>query len=50
VATVFLLPLWDKVARTKSVPDEGEAKPIPLHPPSMLHISGTLSHKGRGKK
>ncbi|TMJ14972.1 MAG: hypothetical protein E6G93_17995 [Alphaproteobacteria bacterium] len=43
-------PVVEKVARTQSATDEGslsvEATP---HPPSMLRISRTLSHKARGK-
>jgi hypothetical protein len=46
----FLLPLWEKVARTKSVPDEGftsaERDPSPV---SHLTMRATLSHKGRGE-
>ena len=42
----FLLPLWEKVARTKSATDEGSlsAETTP-HPPSLRE--GTFSHKGR---
>src|SRR6266542_6815936 len=49
----FLLPLWEKVARTKSVPDEGslsaETDPSPvsialraIDPPSPTRGEGTL--------
>ena len=38
------------IGYAKSVLDEGfaSAERDPSHPPSMLGISGTLSHKGRG--
>jgi len=47
-ASFFLLPLWEKVARTKSAPDEGffAAETTP-HPSSLREA--TLSHKGRGE-
>jgi hypothetical protein len=46
-----LLPLWEKVARTKSVPDEGSiAAERSPHPSAMLRIASTLSHKGRGEE
>src|SRR5262245_42602459 len=43
----FLLPLWEKVARTKSATDEGSvsAERTP-HPASLREA--TLSHRGRG--
>src|ERR1700694_5530670 len=47
-----LLPLWEKVARTKSVPDEGSlflSIDRTPHPSAMLRIASTLSHKGRGE-
>jgi hypothetical protein len=48
---IFLLPLWEKVARTKSVPDEGFAQPIDRAPSSGPNfatlIRATFSHKGR---
>ena len=48
-ACFFLLPLWEKVARTKSASDEGERQSAGLTPhPSSLR-EATLSHKGRGK-
>src|SRR5215470_855186 len=44
---ISLLPLWEKVARTKSATDEGSlsAETNP-HPASLREA--TLSHKGRG--
>jgi len=44
-----LLPLWEKVARTQSAPDEGfvSAERTP-HPSSLREA--TLSHKGRGEE
>jgi hypothetical protein len=44
--------LWEKVARTKSAPDEGflSAGNRPLTPSAMLRIASTLSHKGRGEE
>src|SRR5713101_5690322 len=47
-APFFLFPLREKVARRKSVPDEGSffRGDIPLTRPR--YRSGTLSHKGRG--
>src|SRR5882757_3639710 len=43
-----LLPLWEKVARTKSVPDEGFASAEAIPHPSSLR-EATLSHKGPHK-
>jgi hypothetical protein len=45
--TSFLLPLWEKVAWTKSAPDEGSASAERTPHPSSLR-EATLSHKGRG--
>jgi hypothetical protein len=61
-----LLPLWEKVARTQSVPDEGSLsidRPEPLtrlefaefiigrrFAPTRWLIRATLSHKGRGEE
>ena len=51
--TIFLLPLW---RRWREAPDEGSLFPQAQHPrretphpPSMLRIAPTLSHRGRGK-
>src|ERR1700710_1316068 len=45
-----LLPLWEKVARTQSVPDEGVPQnSTPPPPVSHLPRRATLSHKGRGE-
>jgi hypothetical protein len=49
-----LLPSWEKVARTKSVPDEG-APHNEAHHPLTRHerasrVRATLSHKGRGEE
>src|SRR6266404_6695535 len=50
----FLLPLWEKVARTKSVPDEGFLSIDRPEPLTRLEfaalIRATLSHKGRGEE
>jgi len=46
----ILLPLWEKVAPTKSATDEGALATelvAPPHPSSLREA--TLSHKGRGK-
>src|SRR4051812_48583538 len=44
-----LLPLWEKLARTKSATDEGPcARRDTPHPPSLR--TGTLSHKRRGEQ
>ncbi len=46
IAPSFLLPLWEKVARTKSVPDEGLYPRRETPHPSSLR-EATFSHKGR---
>jgi hypothetical protein len=47
---IFLLPLWEKVARTKSVPDEGlrsTDRPCPLIRPDFRYAhSGHLLPRG----
>src|ERR1700691_759438 len=49
-----LLPLWEKVARTKSVPDEGALSIDRSQPLTRLAfaplIRATLSRKGRGEE
>jgi hypothetical protein len=49
-----LLPLWEKVARTKSVPDEGALSIDRSQPLTRLEfaplIRATLSRKGRGEE
>jgi len=49
-----LLPLWEKVARTKSVPDEGSLAIDGPEPLTRLEfavlIRATLAHKGRGEE
>ena len=52
---LFLLPLWEKMARTKSVPDEGLSaeEPLPFAAlrgvdPPQEQLAGLL-HKGRGE-
>jgi len=42
-----LLPLWEKVARTQSAPDEGYVSAATDPSPGSL-ARATLSHKGRG--
>jgi hypothetical protein len=49
---LFLLPLWEKVAWTKSAPDEGSLS-VETDPSSVSNfaalIRATFSHKGRRK-
>ena len=44
-----LLPLWEKVARTKSVPDEGSVSADRDPSSAFAFREGTFSHKGRRK-
>ncbi|CAN5410348.1 hypothetical protein BH11PSE4_BH11PSE4_15230 [soil metagenome] len=48
---VFLLPLWEKVARPEAVTDEGfpGSELVTTPHPSALRAA-TLSHKGEGSK
>jgi hypothetical protein len=42
----FLLPLWEKAARTQFATDEGSVSAETPHQASLREA--TLSHKGRG--
>src|SRR4051812_29347309 len=58
LARQHFLPLWKKVARTKSATDEGflsaEAVPAETYPSpvttALPRVRATLSHKGEGKR
>src|SRR5258705_4156751 len=47
-APFFLLPLWEKVARTKSVPDEGSASAERDPSPALASLGHPLPQGERG--